>query len=140
MVKNHQMMRVKMENPKSFTIVISGDESGAITVHDSKTDQVSKWDGIMLIFGDVEKSASAHFSWGSYQSIIYGMYGSIMDARTDKSKIGEHNRTILGMVSRMIIDLYDFFHKARCFGLESVLVEWEEESEVVTVKDDKAFH
>src|SRR4030065_293418 len=107
--------------PTKFVITITGDESGVITAHDSRNDETEQWAGVMLILGDVGKNAFSHFSWGHYQSIVYGMYGSIMDAKHDQTKVGKHHRTILGMVCRMIMELYGYFQKARGSTPEGVL-------------------
>jgi len=115
--------------PNKFVITITGDDSGIVTAHDDRTGETEKWAGVMIVLGDEPANRFAHFSWGAYKSIVYGMYGSIMDAKQDRTEIGHHHRTVLGAVCRMIMELYDLFRRTNEMGAEEALRRWEEADE-----------
>jgi hypothetical protein len=133
---------METDRPEGFVITITGDERGVITAHDSRTGKTDEWTGLILVLGDVGKNAFAHFSWGHYQSIVYGMYAAIMDAKYDKTEVGGHHRNILGRICRMIVELYGFFQRAKNMTPEEALEKWEKEDAEKEGKVDKdtIFH
>ena len=134
-----EKMRHKMETgqPNKFVITITGDESGIVTAHDSRSGETEQWDGVAIILGSVSEHKFAPYFWGKYESIVYGFYGSIMSARNEQGAIGEHHRNILGKICRMILELYNCLRKAHEFTAEGIAEKFGEGQEK---PDDKLFH
>ena len=127
-----------VEKPNKFVITITGDESGVITAHDSRSGETEKWAGVAIILGTVAEQKFAPFFWGEYASIVYGFYGSIMSARNEQGAIGEHHRNILGRICRMIMELYGHLRKAHEFTAEGITEKWDQEDKEKA--DDKSYH
>ena len=126
-----------VETPSKFVITITGDESGIITAHDSRSGETERWAGVAIILGSVAEHKFAPYFWGEYASIVYGFYGSIMSARNEQGAIGEHHRNILGRICRMILELYNCLRRAHEFTAEGITEKFEEGQEK---SDDKLFH
>src|SRR4030067_459948 len=116
-----------VETPNKFTITITGDESGIITAHDSRSGETEKWAGVAIILGSVSEHKFATYFWGEYSSITYGFWAGIMQARNDMTEIGKHHREAFGRICRMIMNLYDRLRKAHEFTAEGVLERWDQE-------------
>jgi hypothetical protein len=115
---------------KEFVITIKCNVKGEITLSDSRSDVVNKGLGIILTMGDHTRESHCHFAWGSYQSIIYGFYGGVMEAKYDTSETGDFYRAVFGGIARMLTVLHGFLKKSHEFVTEEVgdlLKRWEKE-------------
>ena len=124
--------------PNKFVITITGDETGIITAHDSRTGETENWAGVAIILGSVAEHKFAPYFWGEYSSIVYGFYGSIMSARNEEGDVGQHHRNILGRICRMILELYGHLRRAHELTAEGVVEQWEGEDK--KIKDGEIFH
>ena len=128
----------KMEEDTMLTITIALGVDGSITATESRDNVTEEWPGVIVIFGDVAKNKYAHLSWGERKDIVYGVYGSIMDARHDRTERGEWHRNVLGSICRMIMELYGHLRKAHEFTAEGTIEKFEEEDK--KIKDGEIFH
>jgi len=130
-------MRQLKGDGKGITITLNANEKNGLTVHDSSTGLTESWDGVILILGDEDKGKYSHWTWGRGRSVVFGFYASIMQSRDDPSEMGKHHRAVFGAISRMILELYDYFRKAKHLTPEEALRKWEIED---AEKENDKFH
>lgn len=121
-----------MTNPREFTLTVTCNEGGFVKIRDSRVPEGSEMGcgkGVLVLIGDENTGQYNVFGWGHYRSIVFGMYSAIMWAKDDKTQDGEHYRTILGMISRMILQLYDYMRNAKELTPEGALTKWASEDD-----------
>ena len=126
-----------VDQPDKYAITITVDEHGAITAHDTRSGETESWDGAMLVLGSEIEGKFAFFAHGNYRSIANGFYLSVLRAKDDKTEMGKHHRTALGMVSRTILELYGYFQRIKHASPQEVLDRWEKED---AAKENDKFH
>jgi hypothetical protein len=83
-----------MDLKNEFTITITCNDKGEVTLRDNRNGTEFKGRGMLLHLGDHWEMKSHNFAWGSGSSIIHAFMNSMIGAREDQGEDSDYYRYI----------------------------------------------
>lgn len=87
------------ELKKEFTLTITCNDKGEVTLRDDRNGSEFKGRGMLLHLGDHGEMKSHNLAWGSGSSIVHAFMTGMIGARDDRGEDGDYYRYIYGHIA-----------------------------------------